>query len=320
MDLYVWGTGCGAGDLLDHALEASLVTAFVDSEPMSDSFLGRPVLRPEELRGRKVELVVVASRRAEEIASKAAELGIDKEKLFFARDNWKLCDRNRDYAAAEGLLSEDFLASLRAPQRAVREALWTRDSALSERDLENDYVRVRTLEALCRRLSSVPGAAAELGVYRGGFARCISALLPERRLYLFDTFAGFDESEAEGQRKGFVEAHRGASAERVLSLLPHPEKAILRPGLFPETAAGLEDERFCLVSLDADLEESTLAGLRFFVPRLSEGGYLLLHDWDTPRLDGVRRALERYEAERGRKLPAVPLCDVNGTLVICAWE
>lgn len=317
MELYVWGTGCGAGDLIDHALDVSLVTGFVDGEPLSDSFLGRPVLRPEELRGRAVDLIVVASRRSDEIAAKAAELGVG-EKLFFARDNWTLSDRNRGYAAVEGVLDADFLASLRAPQRAVRDPLWAREknSALSDRDLENDYVRVRTLEALCRRLASVPGAAAELGVYRGGFARCINALLPERTLYLFDTFEGFDESEAEGEGKGFVEAHRGASAERVISLLPHPEKAVLRPGLFPATAAGLEDERFCLVSLDADLEESTLAGLRFFVPRLSPGGYLLLHDWDTPRLAGVARALERCEAELGQKLPAVPLCDVNGTLVI----
>ena len=319
MELYVWGTGCGAGDLIDHALELSLVTAFVDSEPLSDSFLGRPVLRPEELRGRDVDLIVVASRRADEIAAKAAALGIGEEKLFFARDNWNLSDRNRDYAAAGGVLDAAFLASLRAPQRAVRDPLWAegKASALSERDLQNDYVRVRTLEALCRRLSAVPGAAAELGVYRGGFARCLNALLPERTLYLFDTFEGFDEAEAEGEGKGFVEAHRGASAARVLSLLPHPEKAVIRPGLFPATAAGLENERFCLVSLDADLEESTLAGLRFFVPRLSKGGYLLLHDWDTPRLAGVARALERYEAELGKSLPAVPLCDVNGTLVLC---
>ena len=318
MELYVWGTGCGAGDLIDRALDVSLVTAFVDGEPLSDSFLGRPVLRPEELKGRAVDLIVVASRRSDEIAAKAAALGIGEEKLFFARDNWSLFDRNRDYAAVEGVLNTDFLASLRAPQRAVRDPLWAQEknSALSERDLENDYVRVRTLEALCRRLASVPGAAAELGVYRGGFARCLSALLPERTLYLFDTFEGFDESEAEGEGKGFVEAHRGASAERVLELLPHPEKAILRPGLFPATAAGLEGERFCLVSLDADLEESTLAGLRFFVPRLSPGGYLLLHDWDTPRLSGVRSALERYEEELGQSLPAVPLCDVNGTLVV----
>ncbi len=316
MKLYVWGTGCGAGELMDRALDPSLVTAFIDSEPFCASFLGRPVLRPEELKDREIDLVVVASRRAEEIAARCAGLGIGEEKLFFARSNWRLYDRNRSYPRVEGLFDADFLAALRAPQRAVRDPLWAGENALEEKDLENDYVRVRTLEAICRRLGSVEGAAAELGVYRGAFARCLNALLPERTLYLFDTFAGFDETEASEEGAGFTQAHRNTSAERVLALLPHPGRAILRPGLFPATAAGLEDERFALVSLDADLEESTLAGLRFFHPRLSPGGFLLLHDWGSPRLPGVARALERYEAELGRGLPAVPLADVNGTLVI----
>ena len=94
-----------------------------------------------------------------------------------------------------------------------------------------------------------------------------------------------------------------------------PEKAVVRQGLFPATAAGLETERFCLVSLDVDLEESSYAGLCWFLPRMSEGGYLLLHDYNNPRLPGVKRAVERWEAERGR-LRTVPLCDVNGTLAI----
>ena len=319
MKLYVWGTGCGAGDLLDRALDPGLVTAFIDSEPAAQSFLGRPVLRPEELAGRPIDLIIVASRRAEEIAARCAALGIGEEKLFCARNNWRLEDRNRDYDAAAGVLDAAFLSSLRTPQRAVRDPLWAGESALDGRDLENDYVRVRTLEAICRRLGPAAGAAAELGVYRGAFARCINALLPERTLYLFDTFAGFDETASAGEGAGFTAAHRNTSAERVLSLLPHPERVVLRPGLFPATAAGLEEERFALVSLDADLEESTLAGLRFFCPRLSPGGYLLLHDWGSPRLPGVARALRRYEAELGRSLPAVPLCDVGGTLVISSY-
>lgn len=316
MNLYVWGTGCGAGDLLDSALDPARVTAFIDSEPSSGTFLGRPVIRPEELKGREIDLILVASRRSEEIAERAAELGIGEEKLFFTRGNWKLYDRNRDYSTAEGVLDADFLRALRSPQRAVRDPLWAEQGRLSEKDLENDYVRVRTLEAVSGRLSHVPGAAAEMGVYRGAFARCINALLPERTLYLFDTFEGFDEDEAAGTGEGFAAAHRNTSAERVLSLLPHPERAVVRAGLFPATAAGLEEERFSLVSLDADLEESTLAGLRFFYPRLSPGGYLLLHDWGSPKLPGVARALVRYEEELGRPLPAVPLADVNGTLVI----
>ena len=130
----------------------------------------------------------------------------------------------------------------------------------------------------------------------------------------FDTFSGFDPQEAEGLGAGFVGAHRNTAADRVLVLLPHPERAVIRQGLFPDTAEGLE-ERFALVSLDVDLEESSYQGLRWFLPRLQPGGFLLLHDYNSPRLPGVRAALRRYEAERGR-LHAVPLCDVNGTLVI----
>lgn len=316
MKLYIWGTGCGAGDLADQGLELSQVCAFLDSAPVSDSFLGRPVLRPEAIKGEDIDLILVADRHAEDIAQKAAALGINKRKLVFLKNNWVLTDRNRDYTAAEAVLVPAYLDAVRTTQHAVRDPLWVLDSPLTSRDLENDYVRMRTLEALCRELDTVSGAAAELGVYRGGFARCINALLPERTLYLFDTFTGFDDAEAKGEAAGFKQAHRNTGADRVLRLMPHPEKAVVKPGLFPASLDGLE-ERFALVSLDVDLEESTLAGLRWFYPRLNPGGFLLLHDYNSPRLPGVKRALRRYEAELGGPLPAVPLCDISGSLVLC---
>ena len=316
MRIYVWGTGCAAGELADQGLSPERVTAFVDSAPRSERFLGRPVIRPEEMAGRDFDLLLVASRQAEAIAAHAEKLGLPSEKMLFLRNNWHSVDRNRDYRTAEAVLTPSFTEELRRPRHTVCDPLWAADSALPARELENDYVRVRTLEAICARLGDVPGAAAELGVYRGAFASVINRLLPERTLYLFDTFAGFDEAEAAGEAAGFVAAHRLAGAEAVLRILPHPERAVLKPGLFPGSLQGLE-ERFALVSLDVDLEESTLAGLRYFVPRLSPGGYLLLHDWASPRLPGVKRALARYEEECGRRLPSVPLCDINGTLVIC---
>ena len=315
MKLYIWGTGCGAGDLVDRRLDPASVTAFLDSDPVCDRFLGRPVLRPEQFEDSPDALILVESHHTEEIARRAASCGIAPEKLIFVKNNWLLSDRNADCPGAEDLPAP-LLEELRRRPRLVREPLWANGGALSERDLEGDYVRVRTLEAICRELDDVPGAAAELGVYRGGFARCINALLPGRTLYLFDTFSGFDAAEASREGRGFTAAHENTSAARVRSLLPHPDKAVFRPGLFPATAEGLEDERFCLVSLDVDLEESTLAGLRFFVPRISPGGYLMLHDCLSPALPGVRKALRRYEDETGTHLHKLPLCDINGTMVV----
>ena len=71
------------------------------------------------------------------------------------------------------------------------------------------------------------------------------------------------------------------------------------------------------MSLDVDFPRTTLEGLRYFWPRLEKGGYLLLHDWGNPALPGVARALRQYEAEQGTAIPAVPLCDVGGTLALC---
>ena len=201
MELYVWGTGCAAGDLTDRGLTPEKITAFVDSSPSAAAFLGRPVLHPEALRGMEEGLILVASRHVEEIARQAAALGIREDRLLFLKNNWEAKDRNSAYAAAEGLLPPEQIEELRRAPHLVREPLCISNSPLTQRDLENDYVRLRTLELLCRELDAVPGAAAELGVYRGGFARCINALLPERELYLFDTFTGFDEAEAASGRR-----------------------------------------------------------------------------------------------------------------------
>lgn len=313
MNVYVYGTGCGAGELIDAALPADKVTAFVDEAGTLESFLGRPVIPPEELARRPCDLIIVTTRQGGAVAARCEALGIDRDKLLFLKNHLTLTECNRCYEAAEALLGRDYIAALRGSERLIRRPLW---SSGEEQVADNgDYVRVKTLEALCRELKDVPGAAAELGVYRGDFARCMNALLPERKLYLFDTFSGFAPEEASGYGEGFVRAHQNTAVDRVLSALPHPEQAVVRPGYFPQTAKGLE-ERFALVSLDVDLEESTYAGLRWFLPRMEPGGYLLLHDYNSPKLPGVRAALRRYEAEAGVRLHAVPLCDVNGTLVI----
>ena len=170
------------------------------------------------------------------------------------------------------------------------------------------------MELLCRRLETVTGAAAELGVYRGFFARCINQLLPDRKLYLFDSFEGFAEEVRASD--SFQAAHRNTAVDKVLAIMPHPETITVKPGFFPGSLEGLE-EKFCLVSLDVDFYQTTLEGLRYFWPRIEQGGYLLLHDWGSPKLPGVAKALADYEAEIRTHIPAVPLCDVGGSLILC---
>src|SRR5215218_4646777 len=58
-----------------------------------------------------------------------------------------------------------------------------------------DYFRYATLGLAVQRVldEEIPGVLAEVGVWRGETSVLLHALAPTRRLYLFDTFAGFPD-------------------------------------------------------------------------------------------------------------------------------
>lgn len=183
-------------------------------------------------------------------------------------------------------------------------------------------IRSATLQQMAGRVreQGIPGRIAELGVYKGDTARKLNALFPDRKLYLFDTFGGFDQRDLQKEEEyGCSQARQGdfsdTSEQAVLSRLPFPGQAVVRRGYFPQTAAGLEDETFALVSLDADLYAPLLAGLEYFCPRLAPGGMILLHDYNNERFKGARQAVADFE-KRHHRLVLVPLCDLHGSAVI----
>lgn len=316
--IYVWGTGCAAGELLESTLDIREVSGFLESVPDRETFLGKPVFPPSQLMGTAYDLIVIASRSSREILKTCLESGLDRKKLLFTRNSQHVTDLNENRAYAAEILGWEAVNAM-IPEAYLVPGPAAGPGVLPERELENDFVRLKTLELVAEELKNVPGCTAELGVWRGSFARCIQWVFPERKLYLFDTFAGFDPEELEREGKqnqtGFAQAHRNTSAEAVLSRMPDPDRVELRPGLFPESLKGLE-ETFAFVSLDVDLEESTYAGLTYFVPRMAKGGCLFLHDYRNPGLLGVGAALERYQRDRGQRLFGIPLCDRNGTLAI----
>lgn len=166
----------------------------------------------------------------------------------------------------------------------------------------------------------VPGDLAELGVYLGDTAEVINRTMPGRRLYLFDTFHGFDRRDIYTELRGdFSEAKKGefsdTSIQQVRERMPHLDKVIIRPGYFPQTAEGLEDNTYCFVHLDADLYEPTLAGLKYFYPRVSRGGVLFLHDYYSDQYRGVRKAVETYRSQCDR-LVLIPVGDFHGSCMI----
>lgn len=188
-------------------------------------------------------------------------------------------------------------------------------------------VRGATFRRMADRIAAlkVPGSIAELGTYRGDFAWQMNVRFPNRALYLFDTFEGFDARDVAAERqksqsKAQTHDFGDTLAADVLARMPYERSVVIRKGFFPETAAGLEAERYAVVSLDVDLYAPTLAGLEYFYPRLSEGGIIILHDYNSLRFDGVRRAVADYEQAHGC-LNLLPLSDLHGTAMLMKpWD
>ncbi|MEI3169119.1 MAG: hypothetical protein V8S58_15145 [Lachnospiraceae bacterium] len=54
---------------------------------------------------------------------------------------------------------------------------------------------------------------------------------------------------------------------------------------------------------------------RYFYPRLSSSGMILLHDYNNTQFRGCKEAVRQYE-QTATPLLLVPLCDLHGTAVI----
>jgi hypothetical protein len=150
---------------------------------------------------------------------------------------------------------------------------------------------------------SMTGSIAEGGVFQGEFACEMNRIFPQKKLYLFDTFTGFDRRDVVVEERNnfseYGESHLGITSEElVLKKLPYAENAVIRKGYFPETAEGIED-KFCFVNLDFDLYQPTMAGLEYFYPRMVDGGILLVHDYFSEGYKGVKEAVKGFSDKQG---------------------
>lgn len=162
-------------------------------------------------------------------------------------------------------------------------------------------------------MRGINGCVAEAGVFQGEYASVINECFPDRKLYLFDTFEGFDIRDVMYEKENqFSDAEEGnlciTSEALVLRRMKYPESCIIRKGYFPETTEGIY-ERFCYVNLDMDLYKPTLEGLKYFYPLMVQGGIITIHDFFGNGYEGVKRAVCEFIEECDKQLVPFPIGD-----------
>ena len=95
--------------------------------------------------------------------------------------------------------------------------------------VNDDYVRYGALALIAEEINKngIEGALAELGVFQGTFAALLNKIFPERKLYLFDTFDGFDNRDILTEREIFPDGYTNLAKVQVT-----------RPRAFCETSVG----------------------------------------------------------------------------------
>ena len=141
----------------------------------------------------------------------------------------------------------------------------------------------------------LPGAMAEVGVFRGASAKLISEVKGDKPLYLFDTYEGLPPS-AEQDRGVHRVGQYACSLESVQEYLKDYENLHYYQGIFPDSAKDVPEQQYCFAHFDVDLYEGTLACLEYFYPRMVPGGVILSHDYGI--LAGVEQAFDEFFADK----------------------
>jgi O-methyltransferase len=170
---------------------------------------------------------------------------------------------------------------------------------LSEGNLVQPLEDFFNLYQMVIKTRKLPGAIAELGVFRGGSAKLIASLKGDKPLHLFDTFAGMPNVRSDVDRHEAGD-FANTSLEAVRQYLSGFNHIHFYKGLFPDSAKELAHQpiTFSFVHLDADIYESTRAGLEFFYPRTVKGGMILSHDYRNLYCPGVKRAYDEFFADK----------------------
>ena len=162
----------------------------------------------------------------------------------------------------------------------------------------------------------VSGDFAEVGVYKGHTSAVLAhyAQKLQRRLWLYDTFSGFDQRDG-AKVTGHENMFADTSAKSVLQRIGKTDHVRLIEGYFPQSVPEeAYRQTYAVVHLDCDLRDPIEAGLAFFYPRMHPGGMIIVHDYANPAWPGAHAAVNAFLQRHRVTYTMIP--DKSGSLVL----
>jgi O-methyltransferase len=160
-------------------------------------------------------------------------------------------------------------------------------------------------------VNNIPGDLIETGIWRGGAAIFMRAVLKaydvsDRYVWAADSFEGLPLPDIEKYPVDTGDFHHqfrdlAVSLEEVKANFQRfgllDEHICFLKGWFRDTIPHAQIRQLAVLRLDGDMYESTMEVLQQLYPKLSTGGYVIVDDYGA--VAGCRKAVDDYRAING---------------------
>jgi hypothetical protein len=170
-------------------------------------------------------------------------------------------------------------------------------------------------------INKIKGEIVECGVWRGGFSIFLSYLFPKRKIWVCDSFQGFQplsnaryEFGGERHTSAYTDSHIGPigiSLEEVQSHFEtygfgNDKRINYLPGFVKDSLPNSEIGNIALLRIDVDAYSATLEVLEELYDRVQPGGYII---FDDSCLTETIEAMKTFFTDR--ELPLEVLDPIN---------
>lgn len=160
----------------------------------------------------------------------------------------------------------------------------------------------------------LPGDFAECGVSTGitslAVCRYVGFENLPKTFWLFDTFAGIPEAQAEARELGLArsknERHYFDSLELVKRNFSAYPNVRLVPGTVPESLAAPQLRQLAYLHIDMNIAYPEVQASRRLWERLSPGGVVVYDDYASLAHKPQKQALDAFAAEKGVEILTLP--------------
>ena len=161
------------------------------------------------------------------------------------------------------------------------------------------------------------GDIVELGCYKADtsilFQKLLQQKSPDRKLWLYDSFAGLPDKAPEDASAAGDQFKKGELFVTKKEVVTKFKKAglkvpIIKKNFFEDLDPEVDfPEKISFAFLDGDLYQSIKISLKLVAPKIAKNGIIAIHDYNNPELPGAAKAVDEFLATSSASSPSFSL-------------